>query len=99
MLSHDVAYPVIAANAAERIWFCASIIGALYVGDGLWDLRACSKLGIPFLGVGHRRQMLRDAGASHVLENLAPADFWEARTKAKKPNKTPEPVSLGQEPR
>lgn len=49
---------------------------AIYVGDGLWDLRACKKLGIPFVGVGRRREELRNAGAAHVLRNLDPMEFF-----------------------
>ena len=59
---------------------------AIYVGDGLWDLRACGKLGIPFIGIGHRREKLREAGAAHVLLDLAPVEFWMARARAKSLN-------------
>ncbi|HRE08029.1 MAG TPA: HAD hydrolase-like protein, partial [Opitutaceae bacterium] len=52
---------------------------ALYVGDGLWDLRATQALGIPFVGVGHRREKLRAAGAPHVLADLTPGPFLQAR--------------------
>jgi len=56
-----------------------SLEEAVYVGDGLWDLRACKKLGIPFVGVGHRRERLRDAGAAYILPDLSPLEFWRAR--------------------
>ncbi|MFZ4767390.1 MAG: HAD family hydrolase, partial [Roseimicrobium sp.] len=52
---------------------------AVYVGDGLWDLRACEQLGIPFIGVGHRKERLQKAGAHHVLDDLRPAGFWLVR--------------------
>lgn len=52
---------------------------AVYVGDGLWDLRACERLGIPFIGVGHRKERLRKAGALHVLDDLHPPEFWRVR--------------------
>ena len=55
---------------------------AIYVGDGTWDLRACHKLGIPFIGVGKRSQKLRDAGAEHILANLNPENFWPVREAA-----------------
>ena len=61
-----------------------SLGDAIYVGDGIWDLRACRRLGIPFVGVGHRREKLREAGAEHVLVDLTPVGFWEARERAKK---------------
>jgi phosphoglycolate phosphatase-like HAD superfamily hydrolase len=52
---------------------------AIYVGDGLWDLRACGKLGIRFIGTGHREKKLREAGATHVLRDLSPPEFWRAK--------------------
>lgn len=52
---------------------------AVYVGDGLWDLRACERLGIPFIGVGHRKERLQKAGALQVLDDLRPAAFWRVR--------------------
>jgi len=60
-----------------------SLDEAIYVGDGTWDLRACRKLGIPFIGVGNKKQKLRDAGAEHILSDLNPADFWQAREAAR----------------
>ena len=44
----------------------------VYVGDGLWDLRAADKLGIAFLGIasGHRADQLKGAGAEVVLEDF-----------------------------
>lgn len=50
----------------------------VYVGDGLWDLRACRILGVRFLGVGHRRDRLKAAGATHVLGDLNPKKFMQA---------------------
>ena len=66
---------------------------AIYVGDGLWDLRACRKLGIPFIGVGSKREKLREAGAEYILSNLKPIDFWPVREAAKRSSQTPEPTS------
>ncbi len=42
----------------------------IYVGDGVWDIRACRMLGIPFIGTGQRIETLREAGAQWVLEEL-----------------------------
>jgi phosphoglycolate phosphatase-like HAD superfamily hydrolase len=53
------------------------IDGAIYVGDGAWDFRACKKLGIPFIGVGSKVEKLRQAGATHILPDLTPATFWQ----------------------
>ena len=47
----------------------------IYVGDGLWDLNACNKLGIKFIGVGSRRERLAEAGAAHTLPDLSPPGF------------------------
>jgi phosphoglycolate phosphatase-like HAD superfamily hydrolase len=52
---------------------------AIYVGDGLWDLRATKKLGIPFIGVGLKSEKLIGAGASHIALNLSPNEFWRIR--------------------
>jgi phosphoglycolate phosphatase-like HAD superfamily hydrolase len=53
-----------------------SLQGALYVGDGLWDLRACRQLDIAFVGVGSRKERLREAGAEYILQSLSPEEFW-----------------------
>ena len=45
---------------------------AVYVGDGLWDLRACRTLGVPFIGTGRRLALLVEAGARHVVEHFGP---------------------------
>lgn len=51
---------------------------AIYIGDGPWDLRACRQLGIPFIGVGRRHELLLSHGAEHVVRDLTPAPFWDA---------------------
>ena len=50
---------------------------AIYIGDGVWDLKATQKLGIHFIGCGTRRERLRNAGAIHVLESFDVIEFWE----------------------
>ena len=55
------------------------------MGDGLWDLRACKRLGIPFIGVGHRREKLREAGATYILHDLNPTEFLQMRAAIKIP--------------
>jgi len=52
-----------------------SLDQAVYVGDGVWDLRATRQLGIPFIGVGRKIETLRKAGAQYTLENLNEADL------------------------
>lgn len=49
---------------------------AVYIGDGVWDLRAARQLGIPFIGCGARRDKLREAGAAHLLDSFHPDHFW-----------------------
>ena len=50
---------------------------AVYIGDALWDFRACQKLGIPFIGVGARTEKLQSAGAAFTLADLSPVAFWQ----------------------
>ena len=68
--------------AAERAGYNLSQV--IYVGDGLWDFRACQKLGIPFLGVGHRRPQFLEAGVVHLLHTLEKQHFepWLAAFRA-----------------
>ena len=58
----------------------SSLADAIYVGDGLWDWRTTQQLGIPFIGVGHRRDRLHTAGARHVLPDLEPTAFFRKLT-------------------
>lgn len=46
----------------------------VYVGDGVWDYRAATRLGMHFIGVatGARAAALRAAGATTVLPDLQP---------------------------
>ena len=48
------------------------ISDAVYVGDGLWDLKACEQLGIPFIGTGICLDKLREAGAEYLVSDLFP---------------------------
>lgn len=69
--------------AIRERWSIVEALGSLektiYVGDGLWDFRACEKLGMRFVGVGHRREKLRNAGARYVLDDLSPSEFWRVK--------------------
>jgi phosphoglycolate phosphatase-like HAD superfamily hydrolase len=49
---------------------------SVYVGDGVWDARACHALGIPFIGIGGpgHAEMLREAGAVAVFADLGDRD-------------------------
>ncbi|HEY1233374.1 MAG TPA: HAD hydrolase-like protein [Candidatus Binatia bacterium] len=46
---------------------------AIYVGDGVWDVKMSRLLGIPFLGIGseEQRESLIAAGASDVLPDFS----------------------------
>lgn len=59
----------IIALAASRAG--SDVSDAVYVGDGLWDLRATRELGMRFVGVGRRHELLREHGASQVLASFA----------------------------
>ena len=56
----------------------------VYVGDGLWDLRSARKLGIPFIGVGRRIKKLATAGATYILPDLSPVNFWQVMEATRK---------------
>ena len=46
------------------------------VGDALWDVKTARNLGLPFLGIasGANAALLRDNGASHVIEDYSDPD-------------------------
>ena len=58
------------------------------VGDGVWDVRTAARLGLAFIGVasGARAEMLREAGAKHVIPDFEDADrFFECLEDAEAP--------------
>lgn len=58
------------AESRDRVTFDRIV----YVGDGVWDLRAARRLGIGFLGIatGERAAMLGAEGAVRVLPSFDP---------------------------
>lgn len=60
----------LAATRAGR-----SLADAIYVGDGVWDFKACRDLGMRFIGTGTRPHLLQAAGAEHIFEILEEALF------------------------
>lgn len=48
----------------------------IYVGDGVWDARACRSVGIPFIGIGvdGRATRLKAEGAIHVFPDFKDAN-------------------------
>jgi phosphoglycolate phosphatase-like HAD superfamily hydrolase len=64
-------------RAASRSGMEVEALGRrIYVGDGLWDLKAAGRLGIGFLGIadGDRANLLREAGAPRVLPDFSDLD-------------------------
>lgn len=51
---------------------------AVYVGDGVWDVRACRRVGIPFIGVATdgRAASLAAEGAVRVFPNFSDTDLF-----------------------
>lgn len=66
---------------------------SIYVGDGLWDLKACSYLGIPFLAAGDRHEMLAQAGAKYICEPMMSQSFISLVLRIAGPNHTLEPMA------
>ncbi len=67
----------IAAERAER-HHGRGFERIVYVGDGVWDVRAAGRLGIGFVGIaeGERASRLRDEGATTVLPDFAARDAF-----------------------
>jgi phosphoglycolate phosphatase-like HAD superfamily hydrolase len=63
-------------RAVER--YGESFACAVYVGDGVWDARACRSLGIPFIGIGtgSRATRLSAEGAVCVFPDFSDADIF-----------------------
>jgi phosphoglycolate phosphatase-like HAD superfamily hydrolase len=58
--------------------FGGPFVSAVYVGDGVWDARACRKVGIPFIGIGTggRAAKLAAEGAVLVLRDFSDSDLF-----------------------
>ncbi len=58
------------------------------VGDGVWDVRTAARLGLAFVGVasGARAEMLREAGAKHIIPDFEDVDrFFDCLEEAEAP--------------
>jgi phosphoglycolate phosphatase-like HAD superfamily hydrolase len=64
-----------AIQRAHRHYHRPAFERIVSVGDGLWDVSAARSLGLPFLGIAEESYacVLRENGASHVLENYLDA--------------------------
>ncbi len=65
-------------RAAERYGRVGSTV---YVGDGVWDARACRSVGIPFIGVAtdDRAARLSAEGAACVFPDFTDTDLFLSR--------------------
>jgi phosphoglycolate phosphatase-like HAD superfamily hydrolase len=63
-------------RAGER--YAESFTGTVYVGDGVWDARACRGVGIPFIGIGtgNRATQLIAEGAVCVFPDFSNRDIF-----------------------
>src|SRR5712691_5111385 len=54
-------------------WYGGPFAGTVYVGDGVWDARACRAVGIPFIGIGSgdRAARLASEGAVRVFQDFS----------------------------
>ena len=62
-------------KATERYGRCRSTV---YVGDAVWDARACRNVGVPFIGVAtdRRASRLSEEGAVCVFPDLSGTDLF-----------------------
>lgn len=64
----------------------------VYIGDGVWDVRASRNLGFAFIGIAHepaRAQRLRDEGATVIFPDFTQKDaFRNALEEARAPART-----------
>ena len=67
-----------AVERARAVYRLSEGADAIYVGDGVWDLRAAEAAGLHFLGVGNgsHASALRAAGASNVIEDFSDIDHF-----------------------
>jgi phosphoglycolate phosphatase-like HAD superfamily hydrolase len=63
-------------RAAER--YGETFTCTFYVGDGVWDARACRTVGIPFIGIGtgSRATRLSAEGAICVFPDFSDTDLF-----------------------
>jgi len=61
------------SSQRAREWYGEPFAGTVYVGDGVWDARACRALGIPFIGIGSglRAAQLASEGAVRVFQDFS----------------------------
>jgi phosphoglycolate phosphatase-like HAD superfamily hydrolase len=59
-------------------WYGGPFACTVYVGDGVWDARACRALGVPFIGIGSvaRAAQLASEGALRVFQDFSNVDSF-----------------------
>ncbi|MEI7904446.1 MAG: HAD family hydrolase [Candidatus Firestonebacteria bacterium] len=66
-----------AVQKAKAKYGVSNFSAIVSVGDGLWDLKAAEATGIPFIGVGNKKQ-LDEYSVEHWVENFLDKDeFFE----------------------
>ncbi len=71
-----------------------SLADVIYVGDGVWDFKACRDLGVRFVGTGTRPHLLKAAGALQIIEAFEEQFFLSAVRAAVVPGLPTPPASL-----
>ncbi len=77
------------AQARAEVHYGQTFSRIIYVGDGVWDVRASKRLGYGFIGVSQAAgaQRLRAEGAVHVLPDFQDiAGFFTLLSKIQPPN-------------
>jgi phosphoglycolate phosphatase-like HAD superfamily hydrolase len=78
-----------AAISRSRDHYRAMFDRIVSVGDGVWDVKTAARLGLAFIGVagGARAEMLREAGAKHIIPDFEDVDrFFECLEEAEAPD-------------
>lgn len=79
-----------AIDRASRHYGILQFTKVVSVGDGLWDVRTASNLGLDFVGIasGERAQTLHQAGARHIVSDYRDLNvFFEFLNLAERPRK------------
>lgn len=61
----------IAMDRAAKQHSVRNFDSVVYVGDGLWDLVACTGLGVPFIGIGECTHLLATHGARDLIQDYS----------------------------
>jgi phosphoglycolate phosphatase-like HAD superfamily hydrolase len=63
-------------RATER--YAGPFSSTIYVGDAIWDARACRALSVPFIGIGsgERARRLASEGAVRVFQDFSEPDLF-----------------------